>query len=395
MKHPYVVGGGGIVGCAIAREIRKRDLGDVIVLEKEKDVGMHASSRNSGVRHSGINQKPGSKKGEMCVRGSRMLREYCEEKGVRNRGGGTIVVSENGNDHGRLVELENWAKAVGVPGVRLIDEAELNEREPNVKGICGLYSPTGAIVDSNALVKSIAEDAKDLGAEFYFGNKVEVVTPSIIFTNNESFDYGHLINCAGAYADKVAEMCGVNSGLRVVPILGKYFEVNAEINSMVYPVPDVRYPFLGVHLTRTIDDKVIAGPSASFSWRGRERYDGGFDKDELLDTIFSINFASMAGRMMTKDWKLFYESRLGHSKLMFACAVGDLLKEEVDLDEIKPYSAGIRAQMVDRKGKFVNDYVIEKGENSTHILNAVSPCMTSSLAFAEFVVDNYLNDRFL
>jgi len=390
MKHPYVVVGGGIIGCAIAREIRKRDLGDVIVLEKEKEVGMHASSRNSGVIHSGINQEPGSKKGEMCLRGSKMLREYCEERGVRKKDGGTIVIGMDGNDHERLVNLEGWAKTVGVPGVRLIGEGELNEREPCVKGECGLYSPTGAIVDSNGLVKSIAEDAESLGADFYFESKVEVVTPGIVFTNNGSHDYGHLINCAGAYADKVAEMCDVDNGLRVIPILGKYYEVDVNINSMVYPVPDVRYPFLGVHLTKTIDGKVIAGPSASFSWRGREGYDGEFNKEELMETIFSKNFVEMAGRMITRDWKLLYESRLGHSELMFACAVGDLLKEEVDLDEIKPYSAGVRAQMVDRKGRLVDDYVIEKGDNSTHVLNAVSPGMTSSLAFAEFVVDKYL-----
>jgi len=303
---------------------------------------------------------------------------------------GTIVVGVDGNDIERLIKLESWANEVGVQGVRLIERDELNEREPNVKGECGLYSPTGAIVDSKALVKSIAKDAKELGVEFYFESKVEIVTPGIVFTNDKTFDFSHLINCSGAYADKVAEICGVDNGLRVIPILGKYYEMDVGINSMVYPVPDVRYPFLGVHLTKTIDDKVIAGPSASFSWRGREGYDGEFDKDELMETIFSVNFASMAGRMMTKDWKLFYESRLGYSKLMFCNAILDILSVEVELDGMKSYSAGVRAQMVDRNGRLVDDFVIEKGENSTHILNAVSPGMTSSLAFAEFVVDEYL-----
>ena len=208
-------------------------------------------------------------------------------------------------------------------------------------------------------------------------------------TNHEDIRFSHLVNCAGLYADKIAKMAGLNTDLKVIPFRGDYFKANLKINSMVYQVPDLRFPFLGVHLTKSLDNGSLIGPSSSLSWKGRESYNGEFSFSEFSDTIFSQNFFKlMANRELLT--LAYHNASLSLSKTSFLNEINSFLEEPIQANSVSKYRSGIRAQMVDASGKMVNEFIVERGKNSTHILNAVSPGMTSSLAFAEYVVDNYV-----
>jgi (S)-2-hydroxyglutarate dehydrogenase len=389
VKKQYVVIGGGIVGSSIAREIRLRDLGEVLVLEKEKELGMHASGRNSGVIHSGINQKPGTLKAEMCVKGSKMLREYCKEHDVPFEECGTLVVARNDEEIETLETLLKMGNGVGVPGLRIIDKDELNYREPEVEAEKALFSPTGAIVDSSALVESIAGDAIKLGAEYRTGCGVRDVVGSRVYTSLGDFEFNHLINCAGVYADDIAHMMGIGEEYMVIPFRGDYVEVDKKIRSMVYQVPDLKYPFLGVHLTKSIDGKTLAGPTATLSWKGKESYEGEINWKEAYNTVGSRNFLNMISskEFLNLAWQ---NLKVSLFERVFVKEINGLLKEKISRQDVKPYRSGIRAQIVDREGNMVNDFLISDLGNSTHVLNSISPGMTSCLDFAENVVENYI-----
>ena len=270
----YIIIGGGIIGSSIAREIRKRDLGDVVVLEKEPDLGYHASGRNSGVIHSGINQTPGLLKAKICVKGNRMLRDYCRENGIPMSECGTLVIGRDDEEIRILDKLMYMGKELEVPGLKIIDKTELREREPFSNGLVALLSPTGAIVDSKALLKTIAKEAESLGVKYQFGAEVrEISDNGAIKTGEETINADFIVNCAGLHADKIAHMMGVGLDYLIITFKGNYVKVPVPINSMLYQPPDLRFPFLGVHLTKKIDGSVVAGPTATLSF-GRENYDG-------------------------------------------------------------------------------------------------------------------------
>ncbi len=389
MKN-YLIIGGGVIGSSIAREISQRGLGNVIVLEKEVQLAQHASGRNSGVIHSGINHKPDTLKARMCLEGSLMLRDYCREHDIPMHECGTIVVARNSEEENRLENLLQMGLEVGVPCLRIIGRDELKEKETAIEGTKALFSPTGAIVNSTALVASIANEAKSLGAHYHMGCKVESIEKDMVTTNYGRFKSDQIINCAGLYCDKIAHMMHMGLDFMVVPFKGSYMKINLPINSMVYHVPDLRYPFLGVHLTKSIDGKVIAGPTAELSWRGREAYDRKTDISEFLEMLKSINFLRLVSN--SEFLKIAAQNfRITISKKTFINEVNSFLKgRKISECDIHPYKCGIRAQVVDKKGRMVNDFLIERNYYSIHILNTVSPGLTSSLAFAKYVVDNYI-----
>ncbi len=394
MKKPYFIIGGGIIGNAIAREIRLRNLGDVIVLEKEKSLAEHASGRNSGVIHSGINQKPGTLKARMCLEGSKMLRKYCKSYNIPMEECGTLVIARNEDEERTLEKLLEMGNEVGVEGLRIIEKEELAKREPYVAGTKALFSPTGAIVDSGALVNKIAEEARALGASYTTGCKVISIKGDTIITNLGKFRARDIINCAGLYADEVAHMQGIGLEFRIIPFKGEYKQVNVPINSMVYQVPDLRYPFLGVHLTKSIEGKTLAGSTATLSLQGRESYNGEINFGEFFNMLCSRNFWNL---IRNKEFRELARknARISYFNESFIEEVNTILKEKISSEDIKPYRAGIRAQIVKKNGKMIDDFLVfqDKNKNSTHILNAVSPGLTSSFAFARYVVDNYLERR--
>ncbi len=389
----YTIIGAGIIGNAIAREISKKNIGSVLVLEKEVDSAMHASGRNSGVIHSGINQHYGTNKAQLCLEGSKLLREYCGERNIAMEECGTIIVALTEKERTDLENLLTMAKKVGVPGVRIISQSELREREPFAKGLEALLSPTGAIVAPKSLAKSLQADAESFGAKYRFNTIVQEINERTITTSKENFQTDFIINCAGLQADKIAHMLGVGLNYSVIPFRGEYVSVSAKVNSMIYQVPDLRYPFLGVHLTKSTDGKILAGPTATISLGGREDYAKKYSPIEISKILSQRGFIPWVARTLIDPASLkqiTYNLRLSHSPKFLAREIEKIYSKEIKISEMYSHPAGIRAQLVDSNGKLVNDFCIKTTQNSLHILNAVSPGMTSSLAFAKHITDNYL-----
>ena len=294
MNFDVLIVGGGIIGCAVARQLVNTNPGlRVGLVEKERSLAWHTSGRNSGVIHSGFNQTPGTLKAEFCVAGNARLRAYCRERGVQFEECGTFVVSRT-NGEGRVIrELERRGRLNGVPGLRIIDREELSKLEPNVVSAEALYSPTGSIVDSRGLVMSIAREAEERGAQLITGVRVVSLHEGdsgvrAISTAGE-IDCRLLINCAGLHADRIARMVGLSRRFSVVPFKGQYYRLRDEkkglLRSMVYPPPDLEFPFLGVHLTKRVNGDILIGPNATLVG-GREAYSiAGYSARESLEMV--------------------------------------------------------------------------------------------------------------
>ena len=381
------------MGCSIAREIKLRQPNkSVVVLEKESRPGVHTSSRNSGVIHSGINQKPGSLKAAMCVRGSALLRDFCKKSGIPVEEIGTVVVARNDQESATIRELERRAKANGVQGVRIVDENELKQIEPYAVAREALISLTGAIVDSNHLVSGIASDAARNGVSLVLDAKVEDIVDKgdelEVKTPRSDFHVKFLVNCAGLYADQVARMMDVGRDYVVIPFRGDYYRLRPEsshlVKSMIYPAPNLELPFLGIHLTKRTDGAVIVGPNASLAL-GRENYKGSeINWGEALRTISNSRFLRLIANFDFLGIALG-ELKLSISKKAFLKAAQTLVPAISETDLVSDQS-GMRAQLVDEKGHLVDDFLFEKTDKSFHVLNAVSPAMTCALSFSEHVV---------
>ncbi len=386
MNHKsFVIIGGGIIGSGIAREILMRKLGRVIILEKEDHLGEHASGRNSGVIHSGINQSPGSIKAKMCLEGSKRLRQYCREHHVPMNECGTIVVAQNEQEELVLAKLLEMGASVGVENLRMIDQKELNRLEPSVIGKKALVSPSGAVVHSLSLLEKVAAEVKSMNGRYVLSTRAIQIKENRVKTNHGEWEADHIVNAAGLYSDKIAHMMGVGLDYTIIPFRGEYMDVaNVHLNTMVYQAPNLKYPFLSVHLTKMIDGRVLAGPTATLSL-GRESYKKEIKLNETLEMLAGSTFWRMVSSGEFRNLA-FHNARISLFKHEFLKEIQKLCPS-VSLKDIASYKSGIRAQMVNRQGKMLDDIVVEFREKSTHILNAVSPGMTSSLAFAEYLVN--------
>jgi L-2-hydroxyglutarate oxidase LhgO len=381
----FLIIGAGIIGASIARALAMRGA-KVTVLEKESELGAHASGRNSGVLHSGINQKPGTLKARMCVAGNRLAREFCQAHNVPMIQCGTIVVARTPKEEAVLKNVLAMGKEAGVEGLRIIDRDELEEREPAVIGTRALLSPSGAVVDSVAFLNAVVKEAAAAGAKFVLGANVNDIFGARVTTNIGEFHADHIINAAGLWADRIAHLMGVGKEYTIIPFRGEYMEVkNLDVRSMVYQVPDLRYPFLGVHFTRTVDGRVLAGPSATISF-GRESYKKQIHVRDSLAMAATPNFWRLiASREFLK--LAAHNAKLSLSSRAFLQEIRSLAPR-LEKQDIVPFRSGIRAQMVDRRGKMVDDMLVEFAPTATHVLNAVSPGMTAALAFSEYVTDH-------
>jgi L-2-hydroxyglutarate oxidase len=396
----YCVIGAGIVGTSIAREIKSRRPDKmVVILEKENRVGAHTSSRNSGVIHSGINQKPGGLKAKLCVRGNALLKDFCKKEGVPMKEVGTVVLARNEEEGEIIRELQRRATANGVVGVKIIGREELKQIEPYAEAREALVSPSGAIVDNARLVEAVAEDATRRGVSLALNSNVRSIVDRkdylAVETRNSVYDTKYLVNCAGLYADKVAWMMDLGRDYCVMPFRGDYYRLIPEksylVNSMIYPAPNLEMPFLGIHLTKRTNGSVILGPNASLAL-GREKYrDAGVNWFEALDLLLNLRFVRLIS-----DFDFFkiavHESWLTLNKGAFVkaaqCLVPAIKGEDLVHDQ-----SGIRAQIVDRNGHLVDDFLFEQTEKSFHVLNAVSPAMTCGLSFAEHVADLIFEEK--
>jgi L-2-hydroxyglutarate oxidase len=376
--YDTIIIGGGIVGLAIARELLSRDpKGRIAIFEKEPELGKHASGRNSGVLHSGIYYPPASLKGRLCTEGSRLMREYCDERKLPIARIGKVVVPTNDGDDTQLNVLLERARSNGATA-EIVDDAR--EFEPEARGGRALFVPETSVIDPKRILASVADELRAGGVEFVFNREV---------TEIDRGTYGFLVNAAGLHADRIARPFGVGERYTILPFRGRYYKLAAPfvIRRLIYPVPDLRVPFLGVHFTNAVDGTTYIGPTAMPAL-GRENYSGlhGIrigDAASIATTIVR-QYASNKQGFRT----LLHEEAGRLLKRNFAAAARALVPR-IETQHLKPSTkAGIRAQLFDRvKNELVMDFVVERGERSLHILNAVSPGFTTAFSFARFALD--------
>ena len=397
IEYDVAIVGGGCVGCSVAKHLAERSDLTVCVLEKEHHLAQHQSGRNSGVLHPGFNYPPGSSKARFATEGTTRLKEYARENGVPLREFGVVVVARDATEEARLDDLRAQADENGVE-TRIIGPSELAEREPHADGRAALYCPEAASIDSQKYVYALATEVENLGVDLFMGHRVERVrrdeSGHAIETSNGSIRARYLVNAAGLYADRIAHQFDVGTEYQVVPFRGEYYELVPErrhlCETMIYPTPDPDLPFLGVHYTRRTDDKVIVGPNAVLAF-GREAYrNTQFDVDELAETLRYEGFWRLVAsrKMATVAWD---ELRKSYRKGAFVEAARQLVPDARE-DDFRPSYAGIRAQLVDDRGNLVNEPLVERGPDSLHVLNIVSPGLTSSLPFGDHLAGRVLDD---
>jgi len=389
--HQIAVIGAGIVGLATAREILRRQPGaTLVVLEKESKPGQHQSTHNSGVLHSGLYYKPGSLKARLAVSGIRMMTEYCSEKAIPHEICGKIVVATDEPEVGRLRDLEKRGAENGLEGIRWLGGEELREIEPHAAGIAALHVPQEGIVDYDAVCRALLADVVAAGGTFVPNAGVaglqEVDSSWRIETTAGDFQAGYLVNSAGLFCDRVASLAGVDEEVRIVPFRGEYFKLAKSashlVKNLIYPVPDPKFPFLGVHFTRLIHGGIEAGPNAVLAF-AREAYSKWqFSIPDMADALsfpglwkFLVEHPSMAVSELVRSF----------SRELFAKSLQKLVPE-VRATDLEPGGAGVRAQAMSRDGTLVNDFWLVERPTALHILNAPSPAATASLAIAEEVV---------
>jgi L-2-hydroxyglutarate oxidase LhgO len=387
-----VVVGAGIVGLATAREILTRwPQLRLAVVEKEIQVGTHQSGHNSGVVHSGIYYAPGSLKARLCVEGGRALLRYCDEHDLPYELCGKVIVATDESELPRFEDLYRRGLANGVQGLAVIGPERLRELEPHAIGIRALHSPRTGIIDYSAVVRSYASDVAALGGQILLGRLVQGIsrkgTEVVVETTLGSVETRYLITCAGLYSDRIAEMTGAPRDPRIVPFRGDYYLLRPEktgwVRSMIYPVPDPAFPFLGVHFTRRIGGGVWLGPNAvlAFAREGYTRLT--FNPSELIEVIAYGGFRRLAAKYWRTGWD---EMRRDFSKAGFLTALQRYMPDLVE-DDLLPGPSGVRAQALAPDGKLVDDFVIHQDESVMHVRNAPSPAATSSLAIADYIAN--------
>ena len=395
----FLIIGAGIVGLSIAKELKSRyPKSQVLVLEKEVKPGLHSSGRNSGVLHSGIYYQPNSIKAQVCRQGSIEMAEYCVERKLPISKIGKILLPVNLQDVSQLDILEQRAFQNGIVVERL-DELSLREMEPEARSATGeaLFVPGTSVADSVAVMRTFVTECVNRGIEIRCSAVITSVDPAskkILLLNGSSINYGHLINAAGLHADSVSHKFGIGSRYTLLPFKGIYWKLDPNsglnIKHLIYPVPDLRVPFLGVHTTTTSDGSIYLGPTAVPAF-GRENYHGleNVTFPELVRISRLLIQQTMAGRDGFR--RLAWQEGRRYFKPWFADAARAILPRLQNKHLLPCDKVGIRAQMFDKQDKkLVDDFLIERGSSSTHILNAISPAWTSAFPFARFVIDNYI-----
>ena len=399
MNADYLIIGAGIVGLSIARELkRRRPAATILVLEKEPSPGRHSSGRNSGVLHSGIYYPEHSLKARVCGQGAIEMAEFCTSRGLPLQRRGKILVPVNDEDGPQLDLLQRRAAANGV-AVQRLDRGDLKAMEPEARSATGeaLFVASTAVGDSASVMAAMVAEALGEGIAILTDStidKVDAQRRHVTLADGTQIDYGHAVSAAGLHADSVAHRFGVGQNLTLLPFKGIYWKLDAaaglDIRHLIYPVPDLRVPFLGVHTTTATDGTIYLGPTAVPAF-GRENYRG-FEDVSAADLA---RILGLLGRQFITNSEGFRRLALlegpRYFKTFFARAAQTLLPRLRPEHLLPSSKVGIRAQMFDREtGRLVTDFLVKSEANSTHVLNAISPAWTSAFPFARYVVDNYL-----
>lgn len=388
-----VVIGGGIVGLAAARAAYQAcPDAEVTVVEKEPEVGRHQTGHNSGVVHAGLYYTPGSLKARLCRRGGELLRVYCAQRGLPYEECGKVLVATRDDELPRLRKVFESATANGVANVRLLSRDELREIEPNVEGLAGLHSPSTAIVDYRAIARALAEDVQREGGRILLNTPVTAVADdgtdeTVVLAGGSVLRADRVLVCAGLQSDRLARASGRSPSPRIIPFRGEYYALRPGrehlVRGLVYPVPDPALPFLGVHLTPTVNGPVLVGPNAVLAL-AREGYRR--RTVSLRDITDIVTWPGM-WRLGRAHWRVGAdEIARSASKRVFIRAARRYVPS-LEARDVVPANAGVRAQAVDEAGKLVDDFLLDYGRNVVWVRNAPSPGATSSLALAEELVD--------
>jgi len=395
-KADVLICGGGIIGLTIARQLLKEGYKNIIIIEKEREFGLHASGRNSGVLHAGIYYSTDSLKAKCCLKGNLLMKEYCREKGLPLLETGKVIVARDESEIKTLNELYKRGVQNGAK-VELIDEKELTRIEPNAR-TCekALFSSYTAVVDPKRILKSLSHDLESSKkVKIFMSTRFKsVVSNNIALTNRGEIGFDQFINAGGAYSDKIAHAFGVGLDYKLIPFKGIYRKLGGNLAEMIkgniYPVPDIRNPFLGVHFTRSINGDVYLGPTAIPAF-GRENYGilRGINHEAieiiLREVVLFISDPSFRGVALVEPKKYIFQ--------FFFKDAQKLVKEIVPEDVESSDKSGIRAQLVDwKKKELVMDFKVIKEGSSIHILNSISPAFTSSFDFASLIVKEYVKN---
>lgn len=390
-KGAYLIVGGGIVGLATALRLLERYPGAAVkVLEKEDRVACHQSGNNSGVLHAGLYYKPGSLKARLAVTGIRQMVRFCQDNGIPHEICGKLVVATAEEELPRLAELYERGRQNGLSGLRLLNRDEIREVEPHAAGIRAIRVPEEGIVDYPAVCARIVDLIRAAGGAVHTRTRVVALredgTQWVAETSAGNFRSDFIINCAGLHSDRVAELGTGQRDVRIVPFRGEYYKLRPErehlVRHLIYPVPDPKFPFLGVHFTRLIHGGIECGPNAVLAFRREGYRKTDISLTELWDTLSYSGFWRFFASYPAVCWQ---ELRRSFSKRLF-CASLQRLVPDLRIDDLSPGGAGVRAQAMAPDGTLLQDFHFVRGKRQLHVVNAPSPGATASLAIGDEIV---------
>jgi L-2-hydroxyglutarate oxidase len=390
MQYDVAIIGGGIVGLATAWQILNQypDL-NLVILEKESTIATHQTDRNSGVIHSGIYYKPGSAKALNCVKGHAMLLEFCKAYDIPFELCGKVIIANQENQIPVLDSIFQRGIANGLNGIAKLNEEDVHDIEPHCNAIRGIWVPQAGIIDYRQVANQLASLILSKGGNILTGFQVESILARqhdvVIYSPHREIKSNYVISCAGLYSDHVARMAGLQPPYQIVPFRGEFYSLSPEacklVRGLIYPVPDINFPFLGVHLTKRIQGGVEAGPNAVLAFR-REGYNHlDIHVGELTEALRYSGFQSLARKHWRKGME---EMKRSFSKSAFLKSLQELVPE-LKSEHISRSRNGVRAMALDKEGNMVDDYVVLEQERMLHLLNAPSPAATSCLSIGEFV----------
>ena len=381
--------GGGIVGLAVARALLRERRVTPVVLEAEERLALHQTGHNSGVIHSGLYYKTGSRKARDCVAGREALYDFCRQHGVACEQCGKLIVATSSEQTELLEQLERRGRANGLEGTRLVGGSELRDLEPHVRAAAGLWVPQTGIVDFSRVAEALARELREAGVELRTAARVTRIRRRsngfvLEFADGE-IETAYLINCAGLQSDRIARRCGLDPGLRIVPFRGEYHQLTPNsrhlVRNLVYPVPDPELPFLGAHFTRTIDGDVEVGPNAVLAFRREGYRRWSFSPRDALSALSYGGF----WRMVAGHWRYgLGEQYRSWSKRAFVRELRRMIPA-VAPGDLRRGGTGVRAQAIARNGALLDDFHIVEGQRMLHVLNAPSPAATAALTIGSHI----------